>query len=605
MVGIGVGQQADLPDQDGWVTIKNGQVIVCNPRGCGKFPTLTPDKNVQVFLNGEKIVRTAFVHEGDSIKLQPLNTEPFLNLEVKLSSDKLKAFLQIHKKPGKRYVVEDMPPTGEATVKASIAQVIWPQLTFEQVRDLLHQNQVVYGINEEAIRQALELEDENMSIEVAAGQAPIPPQDAGIVYTFQNSGRFQGTIEPYGQGNPLSVAVGTVLAVKSLPVDGKAGMDVTGKIIPPRPPRDEPILSKSGVSLIQNGAVAVAAVSGKPVLEGSVRKYLSVQPVHIINGDVDRKTGNIKFKGNIVVTGSVLDGFGVEAGGSIEVWGDVLHASLYANNEIIIHNKAITARIQAGGLSSQYRRIYGVLKHLADRLKQLLSSMEVLKRQPSFNTADLKLNGEGRLVQLLMDFKYKDVPKLVNDFLAVLAETENWPQQELVELGRDLNEKLCNLGPLRIKKQAEMELLSQEVQQTLETLMWLISNTADVQVGYVQNSVVRASGNIIVKGQGSIVSELDAAGQILISGGKVRGGRLTAREKIQVQELGSPNDAQVIIRMLDNCCLEANIVHPVVTIEHGADHLVIAENCRRLRASVGKDGDLRLEREYPGTRKEL
>ncbi|MHB1405124.1 MAG: flagellar assembly protein A, partial [Desulfitobacteriaceae bacterium] len=286
MVDIGVGQQADQPDQDGWVSIKNGQVIVCNPQGLGKFPTLSPDKNVQIFLNGEKIVRNAFTHEGDRIELQPLNTEPSLALEVKLSSDKLKAFLQVRKKPGKRYVVEDFPPTGEATVKASIAQVIWPQLTFEQVRDLLHQNQVVYGINEEAIRQAVESEEENLNIEVAAGQAPTSPQDSRIVYTFQNSGMSQVNTAPYGQGQLLSIAIGTVLAVKSPPEAGKAGMDVTGEIIPPRPPRDEPILIKKGVSLIQNGAVAVAAVSGKPVLEGSNPKYLSVQPVHIINGDV-------------------------------------------------------------------------------------------------------------------------------------------------------------------------------------------------------------------------------------------------------------------------------------------------------------------------------
>ncbi len=604
MVGVGVEQLVDLPDQDGWVSIKNGQVAVGNPRGLGKFPTLSPDKNVRVYLNGKEIHRTAFVHEGDIIELQSLNTEPFLALEVKLSSDKLKAFLHVHKKPGKRYVVEDFPPTGEGLVKACSAQVIWPQLTLRLVQDLLQQSQVAYGINEEAIRKAVEFEGENLSVEIAAGQAPTSSKDSRIVYTFQNSDQSQVNTPPHGQGSPLSVTLGTVLAVKSPPEAGKPGIDVTGAIVLPRLPRDEPILIKRGVSLIQNGAVAVAAVSGKPVLEGAALKYLSVQPVHIINGDVDIKTGNIKFKGNIVVTGSVLDGYSVEAGGSIEVWGDVLHAALYATNEIVIHNKAITARIQAGGLSSQYRRLYGVLKHLADRLQQLLDSMEVLKRQPSFNTADLKLNGEGRLVQLLIDFKYKDVPRLVNDFLSMLAETKNWPQPELVELGRDLNEKLCNLGPLRIKNQAEMELLSQEVQQTLETLMWLISNTADVQVGYVQNSVVRASGDINVKGQGSIVSELEAAGQILISGGKVRGGRLTAREKIKIQELGSPNDSQVIIRMLDNCCLEADIVHPIVILEHGADHLLIAEDCRRLRASVGKDGGLRMEKEYFSARKE-
>lgn len=45
-----------------------------------------------------------------------------------------------------------------------------------------------------------------------------------------------------------------------------------------------------------------------------------------------------------------------------------------------------------------------------------------LKNQPAFSTADLKAKGEGQLVQLLIDFKYKDIPKIINAFVQTLSE---------------------------------------------------------------------------------------------------------------------------------------------------------------------------------------
>ena len=144
------------------------------------------------------------------------------------------------------------------------------------------------------------------------------------------------------------------------------------------------------------------------------------------------------------------------------------------------------------------------------------------------------------------------------------------------EVATELKDKLCNLGPLRMKEQAEVEMLIANVQKAVATVESLISTKVNITVNYVQNSVIRTTGDIIVMGPGSIASELEAGGSILISYGKVRGGRLIARDKIKIGEISSPTgDSEVNIQLLDNCCLEAKFVHPGVKLEHGTERLLI------------------------------
>ncbi len=594
LVGRSADQGTNEEDRNGSVMLSNGQVIVSNPKGFGKFPTISRGANVEVLINGEKLTSPTVVNEDDHIEVSVINTEPFFSLDLEISKDKMKALLTLRKKPGKRYSIEDIPPSLEVCISAKYQQEIWPEVGLQQVLDVLHENKVIFGIREDAIQKAVAFQGKNISIVAAVGQKPTGVQDSKIVYTFQN--RVANQDSYFQSGNVISVSIGEVLAVKQPPVTGYPGIDVTGESVPPRQPKDEPILIKGGVHLINDGTVAMAAISGKPVLEGSVRKYLSVDPVYVVNGDVGIYTGNIRFKGNIIITGSVLDSFSVDAGGSIELWGDARLATLFANREVTIHNNAITARIQAGGLSVNYKQILQMLRVLQDRLESMFNAARILKNQPAFSTADLKAKGEGQLVQLLIDFKYKDIPKIIKAFVQALSKVNKALDPMLTEVATELKEKLCNLGPLRIKEQTEVELLIAKVQKAVETEEWLISTKVNITVNYVQNSVLRTTGDIIVTGPGSIASELEAGGSILIPYGKVRGGRLMARDKIKIWELGSPTgDSGVNIQLLDNCCLEAKFVHPGVILEHGTERLLIQENNRYLRAWVDEGGHIKLE----------
>ncbi|HWQ41456.1 MAG TPA: FapA family protein, partial [Desulfosporosinus sp.] len=376
---------------DGSIEIKNGDVLFTPPQGFGSFPLIMAGENVEIYLNGNKIETSSVVYDHDTVEVNTLDTEPSVNLEISLSKDKQKAFLTVKRNFGKKYTLVDCKPMQKAKVIARCVREEDPvPIRYEDVMLALQNKGVVFGIQEDAIMKAVQDTAKEFTVEVATSLPPVESVDASIMYNFQDENRSLTAKNPYGDGKIHSVSVGEIVAIKRPPLSGKPGIDVTGKPILTRTPKDVPILIKDGVNLINEGMVAIATKNGKPVLEGYGKKYLSVRPVHIVEGDVNLKVGNIKFNGDVIVTGSVYDGFSIEAGGSIRILGDVLHASLYANGDIVVNEKAISSRLQAGGLAVPYKRIFQMLTHLLNRLENLLAAMELVKAQSAFTTGDLK-----------------------------------------------------------------------------------------------------------------------------------------------------------------------------------------------------------------------
>ena len=63
---------------------------------------------------------------------------------------------------------------------------------------------------------------------------------------------------------------------------------------------------------------------------------ISVNPVFEVNGDLDLKTGNVEFIGNVVVRGNIPSGYEVKAGGDVRIFGLVEAAHIQSDGNIII-----------------------------------------------------------------------------------------------------------------------------------------------------------------------------------------------------------------------------------------------------------------------------
>jgi hypothetical protein len=117
----------------------------------------------------------------------------------------------------------------------------------------------------------------------------------------------------------VSVANGTPVARLITPNGGTDGRSVTGEVLPAKPGRAAAMRIGKGLQARPDGVVVATYDGVLSIHKGEA----SVSPVLEVKGCVDFSTGNIDFKGDVVVTDTVHDEFQVRAQGNITVGGQI------------------------------------------------------------------------------------------------------------------------------------------------------------------------------------------------------------------------------------------------------------------------------------------
>ncbi|MDR1744574.1 MAG: FapA family protein [Planctomycetota bacterium] len=117
------------------------------------------------------------------------------------------------------------------------------------------------------------------------------------------------------------------------PGPGRAGRDVFGAEIPTVPGDPAVVRAGSGVVTSANGREFNAEVEGRVVFEEGV---LSVSPLLEISRDIDYSVGNVDFAGKVVVHGSLLDGFSINARRGVELLGDMGAGHITSEGDVVI-----------------------------------------------------------------------------------------------------------------------------------------------------------------------------------------------------------------------------------------------------------------------------
>ena len=409
---------------DGSVTIKDGVVLVTDPQLGGRFPVLTPNENTIITVNDVRIYEPTVVSSEDRIWVGTVQYKPEQKVEIEVSEDKLTAYLKIQRFPGREYIIEDCPPTPELKPRPRLVKAVPPDPVLRKdIETIVQMSGIMYGLDLSGIDAAIDdVDSAETKIIIARGKPPVDAKDGKIILKFDQGSPIRG-INPYGEGLVNSVEVGTVLALKTPPVRGEAGMDIYGTPIPPREAVDVELLAKDGVQIVQNGRAAVALIAGRTVVEGKDNNIFRVIPVHTVHGDVNISVGNLKFKGDIHIFGSVLDGFRVEAGGNIKVYGSVIHAGLLAGGSVEVGKNIISSKVKTGGQTAG-RNIIINNDHGVVRGGQLTANGLIkLKEVGSSSEAAVTINLIGKS-KLEADFIH---PIVIVEHGAQKYRFETWP----------------------------------------------------------------------------------------------------------------------------------------------------------------------------------
>ena len=244
-------------------------------------------------------------------------------MEIRTAEDMMKAFLTI------------IPPEGAGKGIAP-----------EQIGTKIKERGIIKGLKEEIIEKAIETAKKGEPVEnllIAEGQEPRHASKNQIKFFVEFAADSKVTIKQDGTAdyknlNKLTAVNRGQPIARILPPEeaGEDGWDITGKTISARSFQGFDL--EIGENIVKKeqedgGFTLIADRDGKLVYD---KKSIAIQNIHLVDGNVGVKTGNVKFKGLIQIKGSVESGFSVVAGDAIQVGEGVEGSLLSAEGDILI-----------------------------------------------------------------------------------------------------------------------------------------------------------------------------------------------------------------------------------------------------------------------------
>ncbi len=254
----------------------------------------------------------------------------------------------------------------ELTSDEMVAELVFPKtsgqiiVTRAKIERLFESNGIKQGIKEQVIeRLATGFVPESGRVVVAEGTPAVHGKDGYYYFMFKTELPTMPKIKSDGSVDYKNVDLfelveeGQKIAVFYPATTGNYGFTVKGKLITPIKGKNPPRISGSGFRLLDDGITYVAALSGSI----SYDNYnIKISNLYHVKGDVTASSGNIRFNGDVHISGFVGSGVTVEADGNIIIDGNVEAAIIKAGNDVLIRS-GVSGRDE--GIIKAGRNIYG------------------------------------------------------------------------------------------------------------------------------------------------------------------------------------------------------------------------------------------------------
>ncbi|MFO7884241.1 MAG: flagellar assembly protein A [Desulfobacteraceae bacterium] len=188
----------------------------------------------------------------------------------------------------------------------------------EPIKALIKKRGITYGIVDDVIIRGFlhNVSSDQDAFVVAKGDEPDYGEEPRIVYNFSREKEKAGVVAEDGSidfretGRYTSVKEGSLLAELIPGKKGKPGRDVFGETVAVKKVDHAVLQAGANTLLSRDGLSLYATITGQPSVDH--RGVISVLEELHVTGDVNFKTGNINFKGNVVVDGVVTEGFTIK-----------------------------------------------------------------------------------------------------------------------------------------------------------------------------------------------------------------------------------------------------------------------------------------------------
>lgn len=228
--------------------------------------------------------------------------------------------------------------------------------TVMQLVLLLNSYGVKQGINQQALQEMINKKLYYTPTTVAQGKVAKDGVDGRFQFFFQVGKNSTPKVLPDGTVDYLnmdlfeSVTIGQVVAEYIPATNGEYGYTVLGDLIAPKKGANLPPLRGTGFTISEDKKQYISILNGKVELKNDGR--LEISNIYNITGNLDISIGNVRFDGDVYVTGNVSAGLSIMAKGSVVIDGTVENVNIRSGGNVILRKGMMgggNGQIQAEG----------------------------------------------------------------------------------------------------------------------------------------------------------------------------------------------------------------------------------------------------------------
>lgn len=243
--------------KNGKIKVVLGKIIVINPVGEGKYPTITPSSKGMLTINGKEIYETTKVNESDEIEFLS-NDKLSKNIKVDISKDKMEAYISFEYKNAVKINIKDSNPVENLVIDVYEEEMdCRGLLSKEEIEQLLKEANVIYGVKEEAIEEITKAQNGGRVL-VAEGLKPIDAIDEKIEFVFNKEDVSIGEYEKidYKNINKINGVEATAIIGKVIKgEDSKFGINVFGQEVKPKKNKRKIIRCGNGCNILDDNII--------------------------------------------------------------------------------------------------------------------------------------------------------------------------------------------------------------------------------------------------------------------------------------------------------------------------------------------------------------
>jgi uncharacterized protein (DUF342 family)/predicted RNA-binding protein Jag len=582
----------EINSLEGKVWVKDGQ-LQCKSSPA-QFPMITLKSGIKLYKNNQHVTEnTTIVSEKELYELRVENEEKETKWDITMDENKLKVLLVVE--PGYKIVrtIPDINADEHIEIAGVEQKYAQNSLEYGAVIQKLESLRVKYGINQNEILKALEA-TEPSTFEIAAGMKATPGKEGWVeIIVDMNTQdgpkeKENGSVDYREIKEIPTVKRGTVIAIVHPPVPGKSGYTVRNELLPAK--QTSPIILNTGKGVILVDDKIVAKESGRPFIErrGQLVK-VSIMPKLVHRGNVDLESGNIRFTGDVEVTGEVENRMIVEAEGDILVHQNVSNATITASGAIVTYGNIIGSELSAGKNNMLITELGHILGILHQHTEQMIKVIKQLEQSSAFKSNDVSKTGLQPLIRILLEKKFKGFPSLAKKYVEVVRRGEDYLQDDIwrvISVG--LSQLFLSMTS-EITSLSRIIHLSKQMKELSDMSNTPIEPDSYITIPYALNSVLYCSGDIKIFGQGCVNTKIHTGGKLTVNGA-VRGGEVYGRLGVQINEAGSESGTLTIIAVPNDQKIKIGKAMDGTILKFGNIKYALKEPRLQLLARLGDNG---------------